>query len=223
MKPTLAILLLATSQLFAQDPPCPECCTNCPATNSWPLPVYPPGSLQMRIDQSQLHVTNTIANHVYQISQSTNGLSWPLLGSQWTNIVGAEKSFAYSPTNEQGLYRVRDMYFQTVYGTVQRVTNTYPCIGTFEGYATYYYYEEGEHWGNVVNANTYWQFFGNGKSNEHVVVLGRWGDGDQYCGSNSISFHAVDSHYRFSLYFKSNAPPAGTLYPVLMGGFMEQD
>lgn len=115
------------------------------------------------------------------------------------------------------------MYFQTVYGTVSRVTNTYPCIGTFEGYASYYYFEEDEHWGNVVNTNTYWQFFGSGNSNEHVVTLGRYGDGDQYCGSNSITFHAVDPYYRFLLYFKSNAPAAGTLYPVQIGGFLEQD
>lgn len=232
MKPAHLIIsasAIITLQLHAQDP-CldpanPDCwCTNCPPyTNGWTPIVYPPGSLQMRIDLSNFYVTNTVADHVYQISQSTNLLDWSFLGSRWTNSVGLEKSFPYTPTNEQRFYRVRDVYFQTVFGTVNRVTNTYPCVGTYEGYATYYYYEEGEHWGNIVNTNTYWQFAGNGHSNEVVAVVGRYGDGGQYCGSNSVTFRAVDPYYRFSLYFKSNAPSAGTSWPLIIGGFVEQD
>lgn len=233
MKPTnISIVSAAIIAVFGSinthadciDPTDPNCIsTNNPSTNVWTSTPYPPGSLQMRIDLNNLYTTNTIADHVYQISQSQNFKDWSLLGGQWTNSVGSEKSFPYTPTNEQSFYRVRDAYFQTVFGTVVRVTNTYMCVGSYEGYATYYYYEEGENWGNVVNTNTYWQFFGNGNSNEVVTVVGRYGDGSQYCGSNSVTFHAVDPYYRFSLYFKSNAPSAGTSWPVMMGGVMDQD
>lgn len=216
MKLTLAILILATSQTLAADctdPLDPACqSTNNSGTNSWPL-NYPPGSLQVRIDQSQIHVTNTIANHVYQIRQSTNCLEWSLLNLPWTNAVGAEKSFSYSSTNEQRAYRVQDIsFFSVEEEVVHQTNNIYSCGGFYVGIAHYY---RDLNWGYPYNPTTSVHRVIDPSGNHWIEAEGRYGD--ILCGfgqltvTNQSSGHPFSAEYRFSLMFHSNAPSDYTL------------
>lgn len=212
MKPQLTslIVLTACTAIFAQDPNDP-CTNNCSwPTNEGPAFTYPPGSLQMRMDQLHVYVTNTIANHIYQIT--------PLTG-QWTNSNGAEKSFSFSITNDVQKFFLQELTFFDVTEDVEQQANIATCGGNYVASVDYY---RDLNWGYPYNPVTSLHKIIDQSSNHWIEAVGRYGDVTCGFGSlvvtNQSSGHPFSPEYRFQLFFPTNAP---SNYTVTFQGFIQ--
>lgn len=218
MKTTILALLLLTNIAMAQMP-CTNDCAGEPANPTMPPPI-PLEALQLRIRPTEVGLSNTLANNLYQIEGSTNLLDWiPLTGS-FTNSLGAEKVFSWTNGLEEiGVFRARDVTTNWIYEEVYAYVSTLACSGPVIGRAIYY--TDPPLWGFPVNSNTVVHMFadGTGRTNSRIEAEGRYGD--FHCAISVLWItNPISAYYRFTIYFKDNLPDTNVDYVAIMRGFL---